>query len=589
MRFLSKGLFAALFLLVLISVSPAAQTVPVGQLRWMLVRVSPDNPPTARSLHSLGFEHLDQVDGGFEVVATELELELIRNFGLRAEVLDRDFGRTLVERNTQKSILAAAGSFATGSMAGYFNPDEILAFVDSLRNSTGDSLLGDTAVVGLSLQERPVWMVELGHERSEGAPEVFFNSLTHAREGMSVMALLYFIRYLVDNYAVNDSVRWLMDHRRIFCVPVVNPDGFEINWNLYDSGGGFGLWRKNARDNNGDGTLDNQDGVDLNRNFSYAWGYDNIGSDSTWYENDFRGDSAFSEPESRVMRDFISGRNFRVAINCHAYGNSLLKPWSYIAAETPDSAVFNRIGAKLVGGSGYVHGNATSILNYPANGEFTDWEYGDSAGGKIIAWTAEIGERSQGFWPPADQIEPIAQNVLPTLFAAARAAGFWPELEIVQVNEVPGFPRRRSILFRVDNVGLADTDRPFTITLGRESAGVSALRTVTVDTSAVYPRADSLLVEFGPEVYSLSGSLVVEQEGLTVTSYPLAVERPATDIAADLDGNGRTDIFDLLEILRVVSRGVPDGDDPARYDLNGDGRFDIFDLIDMLKRLRPRN
>ena len=81
----------------------------------------------------------------------------------------------------------------------------------------------------------------------KNSPEVFLNSLTHAREGMSGMSLLYFMRYLADNYASTDSVRWLVDNRRIFCVPLVNPDGYEINWQQYDSGEGYGYWRKNAR------------------------------------------------------------------------------------------------------------------------------------------------------------------------------------------------------------------------------------------------------------------------------------------------------------------------------------------------------
>ena len=38
------------------------------------------------------------------------------------------------------------------------------------------------------------------------------------------------------------------------------------------------LWRKNLRDNNGDGQITPGDGVDLNRNFPTRWGYDNEGS-----------------------------------------------------------------------------------------------------------------------------------------------------------------------------------------------------------------------------------------------------------------------------------------------------------------------
>ncbi|MFC1544989.1 dockerin type I domain-containing protein, partial [Gemmatimonadota bacterium] len=104
--------------------------------------------------------------------------------------------------------------------------------------------------------------------------------------------------------------------------------------------------------------------------------------------------------------------------------------------------------------------------------------------------------------------------------------------------------------------------------------------------TASYPHTDSLVVEFGPEVYQLDADLVVEQQGLVVTSMPLTLTRSTLDISGDLDGNGRTDIFDLLAVLRVVSSGVPADDNPERYDLNSDSRVDIFDVLDMLVRLR---
>ncbi len=47
---------------------------------------------------------------------------------------------------------------------------------------------------------------------------------------------------------------------------------------------------------------------------------------------------------------------------------------------------------------------------------------------------------------------------------------------------------------------------------------------------------------------------------------------------SDLDGNSRTDIFDLLELLRSMSRG-------EGADVNNDGRRDIFDLLKLLEVL----
>ena len=54
---------------------------------------------------------------------------------------------------------------------------------------------------------------------------------------------------------------------------VANPDGYDFTFTP-----GNRLWRKNLRDNNGDGQITIGDGVDPNRNYPTYWGYDNEGS-----------------------------------------------------------------------------------------------------------------------------------------------------------------------------------------------------------------------------------------------------------------------------------------------------------------------
>jgi Zinc carboxypeptidase len=49
------------------------------------------------------------------------------------------------------------------------------------------------------------------------------------------------------------------------------------------------LWRKNLRDNNGDGQISNVDGVDPNRNFPTHWGYDGEGSSPNPVSETYRG------------------------------------------------------------------------------------------------------------------------------------------------------------------------------------------------------------------------------------------------------------------------------------------------------------
>jgi hypothetical protein len=89
---------------------------------------------------------------------------------------------------------------------------------------------------------------------------------------------------------------------------VINPDGYVYNETIAPNGGG--MHRKNRRDTGcGDGT---QRGIDLNRNYGYEWGADNSGSSPNPCSSTFRGDSAFSEPETQAVRDFILATNFQM-------------------------------------------------------------------------------------------------------------------------------------------------------------------------------------------------------------------------------------------------------------------------------------
>ena len=73
-----------------------------------------------------------------------------------------------------------------------------------------------------------------------------------------------------------------------------------------------------------------QEGVDLNRNYGYKFAHDNQGSIGKYCGEDFRGPEAFSEPETRAMRDFlIDHPNVIIAINFHAWGPLFITPYNW--------------------------------------------------------------------------------------------------------------------------------------------------------------------------------------------------------------------------------------------------------------------
>ena len=72
-------------------------------------------------------------------------------------------------------------------------------------------------------------------------------------------------------------------------------------------------------------------GVDLNRNFSYKWG--GRGSSGQTCSEEYRGQRAFSEPETAALRKFLLARRGSVLmyLTFHSYGQMILYPWGYDA------------------------------------------------------------------------------------------------------------------------------------------------------------------------------------------------------------------------------------------------------------------
>jgi murein tripeptide amidase MpaA len=118
----------------------------------------------------------------------------------------------------------------------------------------------------------------------------------HAREPGGMMALIYFMWWLLENYNTDAEAKALLDSRRITVVPIVNPDGYTFN--IQNSPGGGGLWRKNRRRN-----ANNSFGVDLNRNYGTVdfWNSAFGGSSTSPSSDTYRGTDPFSEPETAAL------------------------------------------------------------------------------------------------------------------------------------------------------------------------------------------------------------------------------------------------------------------------------------------------
>jgi murein tripeptide amidase MpaA len=105
------------------------------------------------------------------------------------------------------------------------------------------------------------------------------------------------LQHFIARWRANDKeIKDVLQRTELWFVISANPDGYQYSFDDER------LWRKNLRDNNGDGQIAIGDGVDPNRNFNDHWGYDDEGSSPDPADDTFRGPGPASEPRRRRCR-----------------------------------------------------------------------------------------------------------------------------------------------------------------------------------------------------------------------------------------------------------------------------------------------
>ena len=167
-------------------------------------------------------------------------------------------------------------------------------------------------------------------------PSVLYLSAQHAREWITPEMNRRLMHYIVDGYATDPAIRRLLSNTELWFVPVANPDGYDFTFTP-----GQRLWRKNLRDNNGDGQITPGDGVDLNRNFPTKWGYDNEGSSPSPASETYRGTGPASEPETQAIDRFARRVDFEFLVNYHSAAELLLYGTGWqVSTPTPDDVIY---------------------------------------------------------------------------------------------------------------------------------------------------------------------------------------------------------------------------------------------------------
>ncbi len=467
----------------------------------------------------------------YNVVVNSSELKILKNSRFSYKILIQDMKEDYRKRTSsieiQKTETVPTG-FEYGSMGSYYTFDEVETELDSMYLMYPD-LITQKQSLGVTENGNEIWMVKISVNPTvdEDEPEVLYTALHHAREPESIMALLYFMDHILEQYGSDAEITYLLDNRELYFIPVVNPDGYLYNEQTDPNGGG--MWRKNRR-NNGDGSY----GVDLNRNYGYEWGYDDSGSSPTPSSETYRGPSAFSEPETQIIRDFCNQRHFILAFNYHTYSNLLIIPWGYIGDFlTPDSTIYNEYGVDMTQYNHYTYGTGNNTVGYLVNGDSDDWMYGEqSTKNKIFAFTPEIGTDADGFWPPEERIIPLAEeNIYPDLVLARAAGGYakYKGYSVEDTGNLNGYVdagEEAGLTFEILNAGQG-TSKDVTMTLSSTDPYISIVTTQSstpVDISSWQTVISSpfyfLAAENTPAGYEPSLTLTVSDDGLE-TNYAI--------------------------------------------------------------------
>jgi zinc carboxypeptidase/immune inhibitor InhA-like protein len=162
-------------------------------------------------------------------------------------------------------------------------------------------------------------------------PSVLYNATQHAREWISAEVEYRLFSYVLAHKADSATdIPDLLSGTEMWFVPVVNPDGYDYTFVNPDTR----LWRKNLRDNDNDGQITGEDGVDTNRNWPTNWNYDLEGAASDRTDETYHGSAPGSEPEVQGLRSLMTDIKPKFHIDYHSYAQLILYPFGF-QVETP--------------------------------------------------------------------------------------------------------------------------------------------------------------------------------------------------------------------------------------------------------------
>ena len=367
-----------------------------------IVNIQIENPTQLQTLRDTGarslacFDH----DGETPMLLDEHTIGLLPKLGIEYKVIETDIdGRLLrFEQLREQSRNNRLG----GWYSDYKTWGEVNTKLQTLASSAPE--IASTFIVGQTHEGRDIHGIRItAPGDAMGRKQVLFNGCQHAREWVAVMVPTYAAEHIIDGWFNDQDIQAYLETTEVIVVPIVNPDGYEYTY----ASGGDRFWRKNRRNNSG-----SCEGVDLNRNWGYAWNEGDSTSTNTCSDV-YVGPGAFSEPEVQAMRDLVNTLpNLVSHIDFHSYSQLILEPWASSNNTPPRVTIVKALSSAMseaimnTHGETYVAGTGGDLL-YLADGVFPDWTTDSGA----LSYTIELRPTgSPGFDLPPSEIVPTCEE-----------------------------------------------------------------------------------------------------------------------------------------------------------------------------------
>ncbi|XP_022823606.1 carboxypeptidase B-like [Spodoptera litura] len=330
-----------------------------------------------------------------------------------------EYDDTMIEQQNTMSRIRNGGR-----QLPYDNYQQIEAINDYM-DSIGRQYPDIATVVNAaeSFEGRPIKYVKISNTNfeDESKPVIFIDGGIHAREWISPPTVTWAIHKLVEDLTESD----LLDNFDWILLPVVNPDGYKFTFT------NTRFWRKTrSTDQNVLSGL--CPGVDGNRNYDFFW--NTVGTSNSACSDIYGGSRAFSEVETRVVRDILHEHLHRIAlyITMHSFGSMILYPWGHDGSLSHNALGLHTVGIAMANAIDqhslpqfprYVVGNSALVLNYPTSGGAEDYAHSI---GVPLSYTFELPGLSntmQGFNLNPRYIQQVCNETWEGIVVGVRRAG----------------------------------------------------------------------------------------------------------------------------------------------------------------------